>query len=243
MLAGWDATTPSGFAQTLVWIGFAYSEGNAAVYVAGELRDPERTLPRAMVGATLLVTVLYTLLNAVLLAAAPGAAGRADIGAAAAAALGGESLRRAVATLVAVGLCTSISSLLMAGPRVVARMAQDGMLPKWLASSGIEPRTAVLLQSALALLVARSTTLADLLGGTGFVLGLSSAASVAAFCWHGWADLARWRRAVALVFIGATLAASAGMVAYSPATALVGVAVVAAGLPLYFALRRAPAFL
>lgn len=240
VLAGWGTMTPSGFAQTLVWVGFAYSGWNAAVYVAGELRDPERTLPRAMVGATLLVAALYTLLNAVLLAAAPGAAGRADIGAVAAVAVGGEPLRRAVATLVAVGLCTSISSLLMAGPRVVARMAQDGLLPNWLASSGTEPRNAVLLQAALALLVARSATLANLLGGTGFVLGLSSAASVAVFCHHRWSTLAMWRRGVALVFIGATLAASAGMVAYAPASALVGIAVVAVGVPLYFALRRPP---
>jgi hypothetical protein len=61
---------------------------------------------------------------------------------------------------------------------------------------------------------------------------------VTTFCWHRWAGLARWRRGVALVFIGATVAASAGMVAHAPVGALIGTAVVAAGLPLYFALRH-----
>ena len=238
LLGGWRAATPAGFGQTLMWIGFSYSGWNAAVYVAGELRDPGHTLPRAMLAATLLVTAIYTVLNAVLLAAAPAAAGRADIGAVAAAAIGGEPLRRVVAVLVAVALCASISSLLMAGPRVVARMAADGLLPAWLAPRGPAPTAAVLLQAALALIVARSSTLAALLGGIGFVLGLSAAASVAAFCWRGWRDLAAWQRGAALVFVLATLAASAGMVARAPLSAAIGIAVVAAGLPAYALLRR-----
>ena len=238
VLGGWRDATPAGFGQTLMWIGFSYSGWNAAVYVAGELRDPGHTLPRAMLAATLLVTAIYTVLNAVLLAAAPAAAGRADIGAVAAAAIGGEPLRRVVAVLVAVALCASISSLLMAGPRVVARMAADGLLPAWLAPRGTAPTAAVLLQAALALIVARSSTLATLLGGIGFVLGLSAAASVASFCWRGWRDLAAWQRGAALVFVLATLAASAGMVARAPLSAAIGIAVVAAGLPAYALLRR-----
>ena len=55
------------FAVSLVWISFAYSGWNAAVYVAGEIRTPERLLPRALILATLTVTVLYLALNAVFL--------------------------------------------------------------------------------------------------------------------------------------------------------------------------------
>lgn len=237
VLGGWQRATPAAFAHSLMWIGFAYSGWNAAVYVAGELRDPARTLPRAMLGATLLVAVLYTLLNAVLLAAAPQAAGRADIGAVAAAAIGGAPLRRALAALVAVALWTSISSLLMAGPRVAARMAADGLLPRWLAAGDPAPTAAVLLQAGLALLAARWSTLAALLAGIGFVLGLSSAASVAAYAWRAWPSTPRWWRIVAALFVAATIAASAGMVAQAPVNAAVAAAVVAAGLPVY-ALRR-----
>lgn len=240
VLGGWQRVTPAAFAHSLMWIGFAYSGWNAAVYVAGELRDPARTLPRAMLAATLLVTALYTLLNAVLLAAAPDAAGRADIGAVAADAIGGVALRRAVAALVAVALWTSISSLLMAGPRVAARMAADGVLPRWLAPRGTAPTAAVLLQGALALAVARWSTLASLLAGIGFVLGLSSAASVAAYAWRAWPAMPAWWRAVATAFVAATLVASAGMVAQAPANATVAVAVVAAGLPVYALGRRHP---
>jgi APA family basic amino acid/polyamine antiporter len=237
VLGGWQRVTPGAFAHSLMWVGFAYSGWNAAVYVAGELHDPVRTLPRAMLGATLLVTALYTLLNAVLLGAAPDAAGRADIGAVAAEAIGGVPLRRAVSALVAVALWTSISSLLMAGPRVAARMAADGLLPRWLAARRQAPTAAVVLQAALALVVARWSTLATLLAGIGFVLGLSAAASVAAYAWQARAVLPAWLRAVALAFVIATLAASAGMVAQAPINAAVAVAVVAAGLPVY-AFRR-----
>src|SRR5262249_13594898 len=52
-------------AVSLVWISFAYSGWNAATYVAGEVEDAERTLPRSLLAGTLVVTVAYLALNAV----------------------------------------------------------------------------------------------------------------------------------------------------------------------------------
>ena len=76
----------SAFGVTLVWISFAYSGWNAAVYIAGELEDPTRTLPRALVIATLGVSAIYVALNAVFLFSAPfeALAVKAEIGAIAA---------------------------------------------------------------------------------------------------------------------------------------------------------------
>ena len=59
------------FAATLMWISLSYSGWNAAVYVAGEVRDPRRAIPRSMLLGTLLVTALYLALNAVFVHAAP----------------------------------------------------------------------------------------------------------------------------------------------------------------------------
>ena len=170
------------FSVALIWISFAYSGWNAAVYVAGEIRDPERSLFRSLWTATALVGLLYLGLNSVFVLAAPPAelSGRADIGAVAAQALGGSGLRRALSALVVVALFTSISSMSMAGPRVYARMAQDGLFPRRFRTQATAPRTAVLLQVALALIVFWIGQLAQLLSYIGFTLGVSAAVTVLA---------------------------------------------------------------
>jgi amino acid transporter len=66
----WRASAPvefsiTAFAMTLMWISFSYSGFNASVYLASEVAEPERDVPRAMVLATLMVTALYLLLNAI----------------------------------------------------------------------------------------------------------------------------------------------------------------------------------
>ena len=59
------------FAIALVQVSYAYSGWNGAAYIAGEVRDPARALPRALVLGTGLVTVLYLALNVVYLCAVP----------------------------------------------------------------------------------------------------------------------------------------------------------------------------
>jgi APA family basic amino acid/polyamine antiporter len=150
------------FAVTLVWISFSYSGWNAAVYVAGEVRDPARNLHRSLWLATSLVTLAYLGLNAAFLWAAPATAlaGNAEVGAIAAEALGGPSWRRAVSVLVALALFTSISSMVMAGPRVYARMAHDGLFPRMFRAGAEVPAAAVALQVGLAIVVVWSAGLA-----------------------------------------------------------------------------------
>lgn len=169
------------FFSSLIWVSFSYSGWNAAVYVAGEVRDPERTLPRALLLGTGLVTVLYLAINtAFVFSAAPSAlAGKADIGRAAALALGGHGWADFLALLVAFALSLSVSAMMMAGPRVYARMAQDGFLPRWFSDRDHDaPRRATFLQCALALGLLWSSGFRELLTYIGFTLGLSTAATV-----------------------------------------------------------------
>ena len=51
------------FATSLMYVSFAYSGWNAAAYIAGEIKDPQRTLPRALLLGTGIVMALYLLLN------------------------------------------------------------------------------------------------------------------------------------------------------------------------------------
>ena len=170
----------SAFGVSLVWISFSYSGWNAAVYVASEVRNPERTLPRALLLGTALVTLLYLALNAVFVFAAPveQLAQRLEIGRIAAEHLGGMALANAVSALVALALISSISSMVMAGPRVYARMAADGYLPRWLRSGPKPPRSAIYFQGGIALILLWTATYQSLLTFIGFTLGLSTAATV-----------------------------------------------------------------
>lgn len=168
------------FAVTLVWISLAYSGWNAAVYVAGEVRDPARTVPRALLLGTGIVTLAYLALNAVFLSAAPlvDLAGKVEVGAIAAEALGGLGLKRLLTGIVALALFSSVSSMVMAGPRVYARMAEDGALPRAFARGLEVPGVAVLLQAGLAIGVVWVTGLRTLLSYSGLTLSLCAAATV-----------------------------------------------------------------
>ncbi|MEN8184552.1 MAG: amino acid permease [Myxococcota bacterium] len=236
---------PGSFAVTLVWISFAYSGWNAAVYVGGEVRDPDRNLPRSLWLGASLVMVLYLALNAVFVYSAPVdvLAGRADVGAAAAEALGGAGLRRALSALVALALFTSVSSMVMAGPRVYARMAEDGLFPQTFRAGEEVPGAAIALQAALAVGVVWSTQLAELLSYIGFTLGLSAAATVLGL-------LAIRRREgaervpipgypwIPVIYLLGTLGAAGFMVERRPGEAAAGILTLAVGLPLYAWFRR-----
>jgi basic amino acid/polyamine antiporter, APA family len=150
----------SAFAVSLMYVSFAYSGWNAAGYIAGEIRDPQRTLPRALLLGTGLVMVLYVLLNVVFVYAlapetlASGANGAPihEVGYDAAKALFGAPAGRLVTTLIALALVSSVSSMVMAGPRVYTAMAADRALPGFLSirTGRGEPSVAVWTQGLLA---------------------------------------------------------------------------------------------
>lgn len=207
------AFSPVAFAGALVWISLGYSGFNAAVYVAGEVRDAARTVPRALVLGTLVVTALYLALNTVFLWAPEPAdiVGREDVAGAAAEALGGAWLTGIVRAVISIALATSVSSMLIAGPRVYAQMARDGLFPQRFAgradASGISP-WAVALQAALAITVVAFSTLQGLLGYLGFTLSLSAAGTVLCLFVLRRRDGEReppLLAAVALLYVGATL--------------------------------------
>ncbi len=231
--------------MSLVWITFAYSGWNAAVYIGGVVRNPRTALPRALWAGTVSVMLVYLAVNAVFLYAAPveDLAGRADIAMVAAVAIGGEWLGAATSLLVVLALFTSISAMVMAGPRVYAKMAEDGVFPAWLGVGDSVPIRAVVFQGAAAIAVLWSANLVEVLGYVGFLLGLSAAATVAA--------LIRLRRRkgrqeipipgdpwVPVGFVVSMLLISILMAVRDPAAAAIALATVAAGVPLYLVLHR-----
>jgi APA family basic amino acid/polyamine antiporter len=175
---GFDA---SAFFTSLIWVSFSYSGWNAAVYIGGEVREPETNLPRALLLGSGLVTVLYLALNFIFVASMePEAlAGKVDIGRVAAYALGGSGWASFVTLLVAFALSLSASAMMMAGPRVYARIARDGFLPRWFEPhENGAPLRAMVLQCVLSLGLLWSSGFRELLTYIGFTLGLSTAATI-----------------------------------------------------------------
>jgi len=169
------------FAVTLMWISFSYSGFNAAIYVASEVGDAARKIPRAMIQATALTTVVYLLLNGIFVfAPAPGEiAQQEDVAALAAQALAGETLAGIMRGIIVVALFTSISAMIMVGPRVYAQMAADGLMPALLRFEGRVPATAIAMQALLSIAVVWMTGLRELLSYLGFTLALSTVATIA----------------------------------------------------------------
>jgi APA family basic amino acid/polyamine antiporter len=133
----------AGFGTSLIFVMFCYSGWNAAAYMAGEMRDPRRGLPRALLLGTGLVTALYLALNVTYLYGADvdALAGKVEVGLVASRGLFGAAGVTAVVVVLCVSLLASASAMTIAGPRVYFAAGRDSGLLRFL--SRTDPRTGV----------------------------------------------------------------------------------------------------
>jgi APA family basic amino acid/polyamine antiporter len=231
------------FAGSLVWISLSYSGFNAAVYVAGEAKDAQRNAPRALWVGTLIVTVLYIALNAAFVYLPPFDAvlGREDVAAAAAQAVGGTPLSIAIRFVTVLALITSVFSLVMAGPRVYARMADDGVFPAFFRFGGDgAPTAAIIAQALLAIALIALSDLRGLLSYLGFTLSMSAALTVASLFIiarrEGRGAVAVWGYPLTPVFyVSATLILAGIAGRRQPVELLTALITIASGSVVYYA--------
>lgn len=119
---------------------FAFGGWHMVTYTAGETRDAQRTIPRALLIGTLVVTVCYLGLNAAYLRVLPlpQLIASQRVAADAANALVGRWGAAVVSALVIVSGAGSLNGIILAGPRVYFAMAEDGLAFRWLGA--IQPR-------------------------------------------------------------------------------------------------------
>lgn len=124
----------SALGLSLLMVMFAYSGWNSASYISGEIRNPAKTLPRAMFFGTLATAVLYLGLNVIFLISAPGEAlmGRNEIGAIAVISLFGEHISWIFNCGIVIILLSAISVQIMVGPRIYFAMARDRVIFRFL---------------------------------------------------------------------------------------------------------------
>jgi APA family basic amino acid/polyamine antiporter len=145
------------FAIGLVFVMYSFSGWNAATYIIGELRMPQRNLPRAMLIGTVIVLLLYVALNAVFLLTAPMSelAGQLQVASVSGRHIFGEVGGRIVAAMICIGLISSISAMMWIGPRVTMTIGED--IPAFRVfsrrSASGAPAYAILFQLAVATLM------------------------------------------------------------------------------------------
>ena len=117
------------FAVSLVFISFAYSGWNAAVYLGAEIKKPGRNIPLALFVGTSFVICLYLLLNILYVYSLPvdEMKGVLEVGAKSASSLFGPHIGKYFCGAIAMGLLSVISAMIMAGPRVYYAMSKDNI--------------------------------------------------------------------------------------------------------------------
>ncbi len=135
---GWQATQLGTALVAIIW---AFDGCMSVAYVAGEVRDPGRTVPRALLSGLAIITVAYVLTNLVYFNAL-GFAGVAGSDAVAAATLGaafGPAAANVVAVMVMVSAMGTLAAQSVGNPRFFIGPAEDGLFPAGLAA--VSPRT------------------------------------------------------------------------------------------------------
>ncbi|MBD2768705.1 amino acid permease [Hymenobacter sp. BT664] len=247
--AGWQALLSPAFAVSLVYVSYAYSGWNAAVYLTGEIEDPKRNLSRILLVGTAVVLLLYVGLNYVFLRSTPlaGLSGQVEVGFVAATSLFGPLGGRLMGGIIAALLVSTVSSMVFAGPRIVQTMGEDIPALRWLAGrsrAGI-PVRALLLQTAITLAFVLKPSFKEVLVYAGFVLNLFTFLTVLGLFILRWRQphLLRPYRAwgypfTPLVFLGLSGWTLTFILRDKPTESLYGLATLGAGLLVYFLTTR-----
>ena len=236
------------FAVSLIYVNYAYSGWNAATYISGELAAPQQSLPWVLGVSTTVVAALYCLLNVVFLSVAPMEAmvGKVEVGVIAAEFAFGKTIGAAMGLLLALLLISTISAMILAGPRVLHRIGQDYPRFAPLARENRDgiPVTAILLQSGTALLFLWTASFEQILVFSGATMALNTFATVLGLF------VLRWKRPhlsrpfrvtfyplTPLIFLGITGWTLTYVVIQRPVEALISAAIILTGGVFYLAVR------
>ena len=242
-----DVVTAMGAA--LVPVLFAFGGWQTSSFVAGEMKRPERDLPRGLLLGVLGVVVLYLAVNAVCLRAL-GPEGLAATKTPASEVMRqalGEAGARAIAVGIAVSTLGFLSQSMLTAPRVYYAMARDGLFFRTVAHVHPDTRVpvaAIALQGILAVVIAVSGRYEQILNyvvSVDFIgFGLTGAAL---FVFRARGERATSFRTpghpvTTAFFVAASFLVVVNTVWRYPGNTLVGLAILAAGVPAYLVWRR-----
>ncbi|MFC1730150.1 APC family permease [candidate division KSB1 bacterium] len=235
----------SGFFLALVAGLFAFGGWHMVTYNSEETINPRRTIPRALMYGTLIVTVCYIALNAVYMYILPldVVASSSRIAADAADALFGTGGGSLMSALVIFSTFGSLSGIILCGPRVYYSMAKDGLLFKWVGEIHHRHRTphkAILLQAVWSSVLVATGTYRALFTRVVYTewifFGLMT---IGLIIFRKRTDLVRdysiWGYPVVpLIFIVSSFVIVINQLVSDPKESIAGLSLVVIGLPVYY---------
>ncbi len=179
----WTLLTGGAFAVSLIYVNYAFTGWNAATYITNEIESPSTTMPFILAGSTLVVLVLYLMLNYTFLYAAPMSAmqGNLETGVIVATQAFGERGGRMMGLVLASLLISTVSAMVIAGPRALQVIGEDFRLFRFLSKTNANgiPMLAIFVQSGVTLFFILTSTFESVLVFAGFVMGVNTVFAVA----------------------------------------------------------------
>ncbi len=236
-------------ATQLFFVMFAYSGWNAASYLAGEIKEPARTLPRSLLFGTVSVVILYLGVNLVFAYAVPlkdvGFHNAEQVPQMAVENLFGTRAAKVFSVLLGLTFLATVSALIITGPRVYYAMARDGLFPsiaERISSSGHIPVYAMVLQSLCAVGILFAMDFQNLYKYAS--VGLS----MFAMLFIGAVFVLRWRQpemerpfrvpgypVIPAIFLGVTLFMAVFAFIRWPRPSIYSISSILLGIPVYYA--------
>ncbi|NER05679.1 MAG: amino acid permease [Okeania sp. SIO3C4] len=235
------------FAVGLAYVFFSYSGWNAATYFTDEIREAEKTVRLSLVFGVLIVASLYILLNIVFMLSSPveKLSGQLDVAHVAAQHIFGAEGGQWMSLLISLALISSISSLIVAGPRVAKVMGEDFHVFKGVAKANKKgtPVYAILVQVSIAIVFLLSASYESVLVYTGFVLNIFNLLTVSGlFVGQGkkMFKSSRFIKICATVFLLIYGWATLYLFSAKPQESVLGLATVLVGLITYYLVQKRP---
>lgn len=236
------------FAIALIYVNYAYTGWNAATYLVGEVTGGGQHLPRILLVGTGLVTTIYILLHVMFLTVAPMSAmrGQLEIGYIVAGFAFGEAGSTLVGLMLATLLVSTVSAMVIAGPRALQVIGQDFHALRFLARENKHgvPAVAIAFQTSVTLLLVLTSTFDKILVFASFTLALNTLLTVI-----GVAVLRRkqntesaifrvpWYPWPMVIYVGITFWTLVFVVWERPIEALVGAILIVSGWLFYYVSR------
>ncbi len=240
--------TSGAFAIALIYVNYAYTGWNAATYLVGEVEGGARHLPQILLIGSGVVMALYVLLHLMFLSVAPMAAvaGKLEVGYVVAGFAFGDGGSNLVGLMLALLLVSTVSAMVIAGPRALQVIGQDFHALRFLAYENRHgvPASAIAFQTAVTLALVITSTFDTILVFASFTLALNTLLTVAGV-WvlrRNQPDLSRpfkvpcypWPM---VIYVAITLWTLVFVVYERPVEALVGGGLIVAGWLFYQATR------
>ncbi|MCF2220585.1 MULTISPECIES: APC family permease [Chryseobacterium] len=229
------------FATSLVFVTYSYTGWNSASYIAGEIKDVQKNLPKSLIVGTVFVTVCYLLVNFIMLKHAPvnQLAGKEDVMGEAANNMLGNTFGKIVNIFIALQLVATISGYLWVGSRLTQAFAKENRLWKSLSvgnKKGI-PVRAIFAHAVIATLIILTGSFKEIFVYTAFILQLFASLAISTAYFVKKEDRKIFKSNLFYIFPTVFLLFSIYILYFTlihnPKESIIGLGIVAVGIVLY----------